>query len=63
VVARPVPAGFGRVEQSVDLGRGQEIFGALVRVGGRCGASGGTKASATLYISPLGRLRRHCVFS
>ena len=54
VVAHPVPAGLGSVEQPSHLGWRQVILGALVPVGGFDSADW-----PTLDLSPLGRLRRH----
>ena len=54
VVAHPVPAGLGSIEQPSHLGWRQVILGALVPVGGFDSADW-----PTLDLSPLGRLHRH----
>ena len=55
VVAHPVPAGLGSIEQPSHLGWRQVILGPLVPVGGFDSADW-----PTLDLLPVGRLHRHC---
>ena len=53
VVARPVPAGAGGLEQALDLGLPEEVAGALVAVGRGVGRRR-VDARRTLDLLPLG---------
>jgi len=55
VVARALLACFDRLEEASELGRREEVLGAFMTVRG----AGCTLPRLTLYISPLGRPRRH----